>query len=190
MTGQTDQQPRRLTNWEIAVLVLADLGGAHTSQHTEDIAAKCYELESQRFRWKKYDFPSLDAVKQALSDARRDRHGGLISGSARTDLWRLTPAGVTWAEQHRRRGLTEAGRLRLEDQRALDQFIEHPSFLSWQSSESPPGRHDAAMLLHLLPDAPVRAITSRVDQLRTIARQAGRDDVERYLQWLQDGVDP
>ncbi len=46
------------------------------------------------------------------------------------------------------------------------------------------------MVLQLLPDAPVRAINKRISELHALARHAGRDDIEGYLQWLRTNVEP
>lgn len=93
------------SNYEIAVLAVFLLGGQSQTIDTEDIAIKADELAPGRFRWRKYqDQVNLDAVRIALSDAKKPKNGAYVLGTAR-EGWMLSTAGVEFA----RRRITELG---------------------------------------------------------------------------------
>lgn len=87
----------RLTKKDVAVIALAQLGGAATVIDTEDAAIAAHAIDSRAFGWKKHpDRVDLDAVRTTL------RHEGesadpRIEGSIQKG-WHLTPNGVHWAE--------------------------------------------------------------------------------------------
>lgn len=73
------------------------LGGASRHLDTEDVAVKAFSLAPTMFGWQKYpQFPNLELVRVALSDAKKRKNGALLSGSGR-EGWRLTTAGLDWA---------------------------------------------------------------------------------------------
>jgi len=106
---------RILRKPHVAVLALADLGGAERWVDTEDIAVRARELAPEAFSWRKYpDQIDLDGVRVALYDAAKPSYGGLVEGSVRTG-WSLSPPGVEWARRNgrsirRRLGTREPGR--------------------------------------------------------------------------------
>jgi hypothetical protein len=82
----------------VAVLALADLGGARMWVDTEDIAMRARELAPTAFSWRKYpDQIDLDGVRVALHDAAKPAYGRLVEGSVRTG-WSLTLQGVRWVK--------------------------------------------------------------------------------------------
>ncbi len=106
----------------VAVLALAELGGASRRVDTEDAAVRARELAPGAFSWRKYpEQVDLEGVRLALRDAAKPRYGGLVEGSVRSG-WSLTPAGVAWVRREgpsvrRRLGRTDGPR-RLDAQRA------------------------------------------------------------------------
>ena len=93
-----------LTDWsafrlfEIAVVAVFDLGGAERSVDTEDIAIRCHEIAEAAFSWRKYPSQAnLELVRVCLSDAKKPKNGGLLTGTGR-EGWRLTRRGLTWIE--------------------------------------------------------------------------------------------
>ena len=178
---------RNLSNWKIAVYALYEVGGALAPQDTEDVANECFMLAAHRFSWKKYPYPNLDTIKQALADARRPRKGHLVSGGER-DGWILTPDGVSIAKclaaQAPKALLRGTQALRPEERRLLASING-----AWQRSgetvpNDPAPIADVAVASGLLPDAPRSAVIRRLDRLRSIARSANRTDLEGYLEWL------
>lgn len=97
---------------DMVVYALAVLGGAHSTIHSEDIAAKCYELAPSRFSWgmekyKSRGWPDKYIVKTALEDAKKDKYGALAEGTYALELskdgWRLTPKGAKWLKRNLKR---------------------------------------------------------------------------------------
>lgn len=104
-----------LTNIDVAIFALAELGGASKKIHTEHIAWKAYTLAPHFFSWRlpeyaKKGFPDKDRVRSALMDARKEESGELVKGrygvdksGNETDGWILTPEGVKWFNQNEKR---------------------------------------------------------------------------------------
>jgi hypothetical protein len=94
--GQKDLTTSSARLFEVAVLAVADLGGAARSIDTEDIAIRCHQLAPSHFSWRKYPAQvNLEIVRVSLSDAKKQKNGQLVSGSGR-DGWRLTRKGLDW----------------------------------------------------------------------------------------------
>ncbi len=93
-------------NRELVVYALYLAGGANGRVHTEDVALKCFELFPDAFSWVKHvQFPDKDIVRVALTDARKDKYGALLSGGIEghssqgdpgRDGWILTENGLRW----------------------------------------------------------------------------------------------
>jgi len=116
----------QLSNVGIVVYALYQKGGASRPVHTEDIALKAFELAPDSFSWIKYpQYPDKEVTRNALKDARKEKHGRLVTGRAgrgkghpsrtgserRADGWQLTEAGVKWV-------MTNEARLGREFQQA------------------------------------------------------------------------
>lgn len=83
--------------FQVASMAVYLLGGAIRHVDTEDVAVKAFSLAPAMFGWQKYpQFPNLELVRVALSDAKKRKNGGLLSGSGR-EGWRLTTNGLDWA---------------------------------------------------------------------------------------------
>src|SRR5713101_4828130 len=86
-----------LSNTEVMVLAVHRLGGILTGQDTEDIAMEADRIAPGRFRWRKYpQFISDELIRVFLSDAKKQKNGGLLAGDG-TRGWRLTVAGAKLA---------------------------------------------------------------------------------------------
>ncbi len=81
-----------VSNTDIVLVVLSDLGGATKAIDIEDIAEAAWQAVPARFSWPRHQqYPDLDAVDVTLRAAKKN--DGLVSGSKR-ERWMLTPAGV------------------------------------------------------------------------------------------------
>lgn len=72
---------RRLSNMDIAVLALYQLGGVGHEIHLEEVACQCHRIAPERFGWelpKFSKFPDKKAVYYALKDAEKPKHGCLV----------------------------------------------------------------------------------------------------------------
>lgn len=92
--------PRPVSKPDVVVVALAELGGATRTVDTEDVAFRAHELAPTSFTWRKYPGQvNLDGVRVALTDAAKQKRGGLVEGSVRAG-WSLTPSGVAWMQRH------------------------------------------------------------------------------------------
>jgi len=97
-----------LINPQLVTLVVYLLGGDVRHVDTEDVAVKTNELVPGRFVWRKYpEQIDLDRVRVALYDARRDKHGTLLTGDKGRG-WLLTSSGLDFARKNTYRMNSEA----------------------------------------------------------------------------------
>lgn len=83
-------------NAQIVTIAVALLGGYDDYLDREDIAIKADEIASGRFNWRKYpDRIDLSPIRDALSDAKKEKNGCLLVGN-NTDGWMLSHSGVEW----------------------------------------------------------------------------------------------
>jgi hypothetical protein len=128
--SRTDEQMTDVTNYQLAAIAVALLGGDTEYIDREDIAIKLDDIAPGRFNWRKY--PSridLVVVVAALRDAKKPKNGQLLVGS-NAQGWMLSPDGLQWVKaldlsvavqdeqiaEHRKESLRanqEAERLRL-----------------------------------------------------------------------------
>ena len=81
-----------VSNTDIVLVVLADLGGTTKAIDIEDVAEAAWQAVPARFSWPRHQqYPDLDAVDVTLRAAKKN--DGLVSGSKR-EKWMLTAAGV------------------------------------------------------------------------------------------------
>lgn len=89
-----------MSNTDLVLVFLDDLGGAERPVHIEDIAEAAWQQVPARFSWPKLQkYPDLDAVDVTLRAAKKNE--GLVGGSKRGG-WMLTPRGI---ERARERGV-------------------------------------------------------------------------------------
>lgn len=133
-----------VTNTDIVLVVLADLGGGERPIDIEDIAEAAWTAVSARFSWPRHQqYPDLDAVDVTLRAAKKDHE--LVTGSKK-EGWMLTAAGVNrsarcheavrgFIEQYGRAGRMEnrrerggqdsASTRRFEQLRSSDAAVKH-----------------------------------------------------------------
>ena len=88
-----------MSNTDLVLVVLADLGGADRPIDVEDVAEAAWKAVPARFSWPRHQqYPDLDAVDVTLRAAKKNE--GLVSGTKK-DGWMLTPAGVSRVELRR-----------------------------------------------------------------------------------------
>jgi hypothetical protein len=81
-----------VSNTDIVLMVLDDLGGADRPVDSEDIAEAAWQQVPARFSWPKLQkYPDLDAVDVTLRAAKKNEQ--LVAGSKR-EGWMLTPVGM------------------------------------------------------------------------------------------------
>jgi hypothetical protein len=190
-------QSRTPTNIDIAVLALAHLDGAFEKVHHERVAVKAYELAPDKFGWTLLEFrqrnwPDKEAVRSALEDAKKEKHGGLVDGGYNKDPskdgWRLTAAGAKWIVEHEQRitsGLSSgpAAIPKKEAQRFCKQLRSAPLFKAFADAGNldTASRYEFTDLLECSPDAARDTIRKKFDRLCTMAHLV---DDRRILEFL------
>src|SRR4051794_22799637 len=95
--SETSPTPQRgadasVSNTDVVLVVLADLGGADRTVHIEDVAEAAWQQVPARFSWPRLQkYPDLDAVDVTLRAAKKNE--GLVTGSKR-EGWMLAPSGI------------------------------------------------------------------------------------------------
>jgi hypothetical protein len=144
---------KSLKQYEVVALAVYLLDGGRRSVDTEDIAVKCHELAPALFSWQKHkDQINLELVRVSLSDAKKLKNGGLLTGSGR-EGWRLSSKGLDWlatktSAQIRnfrneiRRGGSKAGSIdAVRRQRERDRLVLSEAWRDWSEQGSLALRH-------------------------------------------------
>ncbi len=80
-----------ISNTDLVLVALFDLGGGERAVDVEDIAEAAWKAVPARFSWPRHQqYPDLDAVDVTLRAAKKN--SGLVAG-AKTTGWMLTLAG-------------------------------------------------------------------------------------------------
>jgi hypothetical protein len=86
-----------MSNTDIVLLILSDLGGYQRFVDIEDIAEAAWRAVPARFSWPRHQqYPDLDAVDVTLRAAKKNDE--LVTGSKK-EGWMLTPAGMAKVKQ-------------------------------------------------------------------------------------------
>jgi len=102
--GHSNPISAAVSNTDLVLSVLADLGGGERAVDIEDIAEAAWKATPARFSWPRHQqYPDLDAVDVTLRAAKKNN--GLVTGSKKTG-WMLTVAGSAYVERTER--LTKA----------------------------------------------------------------------------------
>lgn len=192
-----------VSNVDIVVLVLNDLGGVEKVIHSEDVAAGAFGIAPARFGWRlekyrKSGWPDKYVAKTALDDAKKPENGELVEGSYALDLakdgWRLTPAGVRWIREHAdrvRRALRLAAPPEITKKEA-DRFLRgireqrlFRDFTGTGSLDSSAIYHFAD-LLSCSPDASPEVIGAKFRRLRAIAERVQDRQVIKFFEACED----
>lgn len=186
------------SNIEIVIVVLAQLGGAKRKVHTEQIAAKAYELAPDRFSWslpeyRKTGWPDKQAVRFALENEKRKENGRRVDGdtahgdSAR-DGWRLSPVGAEWIAANQDRILNsitaKASSIpRKEAQRFCKRLKKESVYQSFVQTGTVDNvsRYDFTDLLLCSPDAHTDTIRLKFDRLLSVAHLVGDTEILSFL---------
>ena len=200
-----------LTNLEIAVYALFLQGGGTRSVHTEDVALKCFELAPESFSWVKYpNNPDKDIARVALTDARKEKIGPLVTGRAgrgkghftntqlkgSLDGWRLNAKGIAWVKENEERLAAELKQKqpkshRQEIQQHLSRVREHVLYKNFKDQPNGfvPTLGPLAELLRCRVDAERVVWHKRFESLRNQALLAKQLDIIDFVDVCQKFVD-
>jgi hypothetical protein len=192
-----------MTNWEIFIWSLSQLGGASGFVDVEDVFIACFELAPNRFSWRtREDLADYKKCAKALRDAEARRPSLLLK--TRDGLKRqLTVEGQQWVVRNERRMIDalHTGRVVGEPAsrpraRMLTEVERSDLFQRWLSSGvTPIEKWQVAELLRCSPDSDWRIWADRLEVLRAAANGAKRGRVLAFVEamgsahpeWFKEG---
>ena len=204
LSGDTNQEGKavkndELTNIDIVLYALLQLGGHKQKVHTEEIAYEAYKLAKDRFGWRlrkfrETDFPDKEPVRISLMDAAKEKYGSLAEGRSgveakrkEIDGWTFTPEGVRWIREHQKRierqlGTEQTKISKKDTDRFIRQMRVQPLFQSFiQNNLTKENRYALTDMLNTSPDAPKIIILKKFKRLRSTAELVGDQDIIRFL---------
>ena len=193
------------SNRELVVFALSTMGSITDRFHTEAIAIRCHELFPTSFSWTtRPDLPDKDIVRVALTDARKDKFGGLVEGRSgrgrgqdqRTrrglmlDGWRLTEAGLVWIEANKTRlerlldtSLDHAKNHRQKSRKKLERVLDHALFAEFQhGGVFKPALGQMADLARCMVDAEPSVWLERFERLKRLGLETQQPQVVEFIE--------
>ncbi len=189
-----------LTNIDVALFALLELGGFEKRIHTEQIAYRAFQLDQARFSWRLKEFrdkgyPDKEPVRIALMDAAKVKNGSLVDGRSGVeasgkdaDGWMFTPAGARWIREHeasiaRRLGLERSKLHQTETARFLKQIRSQPLFAKFKQNGdlTHESQFELTDMLNVSPDAPRDVVRKKFLRLCSIAELASDSEVRDFL---------
>jgi hypothetical protein len=105
-------------NRDIVLFVLGELGARTVKIDTETLAIECFRRYPSRFRLVKFpEYPDVEAVRRPLDDLKEPEQGTRVVGN-KEEGWLLTPSGLKWYEENKKRIATI-----IEDQHPLERRL-------------------------------------------------------------------
>lgn len=199
-------------NQDFAVLAVLLCGGGEGLAHIEDIALKAFQLAPTRFKWERFDYPSLDTARVSL---RADRGPDDLVQRSGGKFYFLTPDGIAravrvgnriLATDHRdAQGVIRAFAERLPSaispdadagvtrnrpaQKYLRSIRSHATFRSWQADPSVQYElWQLAELLECMPDASRKMWDTRLEFLRRQATFWQDDEVLKFTEAISRSI--
>lgn len=191
---------KELSNKDIVLFALHELGGTLRKVHTEHVAWRAYGLAKERFSWRLPEFrdrfPDKSPVRFALEQVKKKEHGKLVTGRAGGDInrpelegWRFTPEGAEWIRENESR-IAEALKQEVPNLRKLeaDKFLRtikaDDCFRHFQQK----GTLDEVSpymftdMLACSPDAPNNIIRQKYDRILTTAKLVKDGELITFLE--------
>jgi len=172
----------RLTDY--VLLALLNLGGDAAMVDIEDIAVEAYRLAPQRFKWRKYDHPSLEAVRVALNDLNRRGAAMVLRGGFGR---MLTARGAERARSQATRfelttELREDDALRRRATAELARIESHPAYARWRADGwTAVDAVDLADMVRCSVSTPPAAFLSRVQRMEAEAARWHRGELQQFM---------
>ncbi len=193
-------EKEELSNMEIALFSLYQLGGATKKIHTELIAWEAYQLAPERFSWRlpefrERGFPDKTAVRYALEQAKKKENNELVTGRGGGDVggselegWTFTSRGVQWAKTNISK-ISEALEASVANihPREVDRFlkkIKQEKAYEFFLEDGNLQRVTPYMFTDLLgctPDASPEVISRKLERFLSVATLISDDNILHFL---------
>lgn len=172
---------------DYVLVALLNLGGDAAPVDVEDIAVEAMRLSPERFRWRKYPYPSLEWVRVSLNDANHKGGQLVIRGSNRYDRM-LTAEGARKARELVERLKASVPErphdeaLRRKANVELARLEGHPAFTRWRDHGwTEVDAIDLADLARCSLSTALSEFQRRLLQLEAEAARWGREDLKQFL---------
>jgi len=183
--------PEPVTNSEVFLWALYELGGADDFVDVEDAFVKAFEVAPLRLSWRtRADVPDLKKCSKALRDAEGREPRLLIKKGA--EMRRLTVGGQQWIEENFDRladalggdRVVRAPRTRVPS-RLVSQALQSTVFTAWSDRRTiTDEKWRVAEMLRCSPDSSRGVFRDRLETLRSAAYSTGRLDSLEFLDAL------
>lgn len=192
-----------LTNSDIFLWALHELGGSSDFVDVEAVFLKCFEIAPQRFAWRTQALPDFKKCSKALRDAEA-RRPPLLVKTGDSFGRQLSVQGQKWVEANanRLRVNLKPGRVVQEPKtrprsRMLAEAEQAPAFEAWRADRVVPSeKWRMAELLRCSPDSDATVWHNRLETLRAAAYAADHKDLLEFLDaaasthsdWFEGGI--
>lgn len=192
----------KLSDVDIVIYALYDLGGWQERIHTEDIALRCFKVAPSKFSWVKYkEYPDLMTAWFALGDAKKERYGALVVGGSERKKgsgkdsfggWRLSERGLQWIKANKHRieealygGISPDTRL-LEDRR-LKTLIKSQAYRKYiiHGEKAEISHAEFAESLVCTVNTKPEILLERLDQLFLVADTLKQNEVKHFINYCR-----
>lgn len=218
MPRKTVPIEKDVSNRHVILLALLLQGGASQFVDIEDIAVQAYRLAPTRFRWNRYDYPSVEAARVAFKHWKDLKNEEARFTSHRLS-YSLTAVGVAGAVDTARillkrnfanadevitfyRAMADGGdpsevqkavsngtrTTARPSQHELRRLRAHSVFKRWRSGETDFEVWEVADVLNCLPDSSARIWEERFNRFEAMASFWQDDELTRFLAALRKGI--
>ena len=183
--------PEPITNSDVFLWALFELGGADAFVDVEDVFLRAFKLAPMRLSWRtRADIPDLKKCSKALRDIEANKPGLLVKQGS--DFRRLNVDGQQWIEDNFDRLAEALGSDRIVkpprarfSSRLVSEATRSDVFQQWTSQcVLAEEKWQFAELLRCAPDSSRTLWHSRLETLRSAAYSAGRTDLLEFLDAL------
>jgi hypothetical protein len=188
-----------ITNKDLVLFALYELGGAEKLVHTEEVAVQVfqYPLGRQWYQWEKYpEYPDKERVARELRRLKNTKGNALVKGHVnigakkdRLDGWMLTAAGVDRINSIEKKILAALGReevthFKYDIGKVRSRITATSCYKLYllDSNLKEANDHDFTDMLYCLPDASNQRIRDAYDKLLASAKAVSATDLIDFLE--------
>lgn len=188
-----------ITNKDLVLFALYELGGAERLVHTEDVAVEVfrYPLGQQWYQWERYaEYPDKERVARELRRLKNTKGNALVKGHVnigakkdRLDGWKLTAAGVDRIRSIEKQIMAALGREEVTHSKyKIDKLRSRITATSCyklyllDSTLKEANDHDFTDMLYCFPDASNQRVRDAYDKLLANAKALSATDLIDFLE--------